>query len=70
MGMAAIFVMCDQIIFSKFWLYYHKESSHEIWVQLGQLFVRKLCFNILLRPQYERPWLKGQMSTLTFETYF
>ena len=25
--------------------------------------------NGLLRPQYERPWLKGQRSTLTFETY-
>ena len=24
-------------------------------------------FNILMRLQYERPWLKGQMSTLTFE---
>ena len=21
-------------------------------------------------PQYKRPWLKGQRSTLTFETYF
>ena len=21
-------------------------------------------------PQYERPWLKGQRSTLTFETFF
>ena len=30
---------------------------------------RKLCFNILMGPQYERPWLKGQRSTLTFETY-
>ena len=34
---------CDQNILYKFWLTYHKESSHEIWVQLGQLFVRKLC---------------------------
>ena len=32
-------------------------------------FVRKLCFYILMGPQYERPWLKGQRSTLTFETY-
>ena len=60
---------CDQNILYKFWLTYHKESSHEIWVQLGQWFVRKLCFNILMGPQYERPWLKGQRSTLTFETY-
>ena len=30
--------------------------------------MRKLCFNILLGPQYERPRLKGQRSTLTFET--
>ena len=60
---------CDQNILYKFWLTYHKESSHEIWVQLGQSFVRKLCFNILMGPQYEWPWLKGQRSTLTFETY-
>ena len=25
--------------------------------------------NILMGPQYERPWLKGQRSTMTFETY-
>ena len=31
--------------------------------------MRQLCFGILLGIQYERPWLKGQMSTLTFETY-
>ena len=31
--------------------------------------MRKLCFNILMGPQYERPWLKGQRSTLTFETF-
>ena len=30
---------------------------------------KKLRFNILIGPQYERPWLKGQRSTLTFETY-
>ena len=34
-----------------------------------KLFVRKLCFNMLMGLQYERPWLKVQMSTLTFETY-
>ena len=39
---------CDQNILYKFWLTYHKESSHEIRVQLGQRFVRKLCFNILM----------------------
>ena len=39
--------------------------------ELGQWFVRKIlvCFNILMGPQYERPRLKGQRSTLTFETY-
>ena len=56
-------------IFCKFLLTYHKESSHAISVELGQWFVRKLCFYILMGPQYERPWLKGQRSTLTFETY-
>ena len=30
---------------------------------------RKLCFNLLMGLQYEQPWLKGQRSTLTFETY-
>ena len=60
---------CVHHILYKFWLTYHKESSHEILVQLGQRFVKKLCFNILMGRQYERPWLKGQRSTLTFETY-
>ena len=32
-------------------------------------FVRIPCFNILMGLQYERPKLKGQMSTLTFGTY-
>ena len=45
------------------------ESSHEILVQLSPWFVKKLCFNILMGPQYERPWVKGQRSTLTFGTY-
>ena len=27
---------------------------------IGQWFVRKLCFNILIGLQYERPKLKGQ----------
>ena len=31
--------------------------------------MRQLCFDILFGLQYERPWLKGQMSTLTSETY-
>ena len=30
---------------------------------------RKLCFNILMRLQYERPKLEGQRTTLTFGTY-
>ena len=29
----------------------------------------KTMFYILMRLQYERPWLKGQRSILTFETY-
>ena len=44
---------CGKNILHKFWLTYHKESSHEIWVQLGQWFVRTLCFNILMGLQYE-----------------
>ena len=32
-------------------------------------FLRKLCFNMLMGPQYERPWLKGQRLTLTLEKY-
>ena len=46
---------CDQNVMYKFWLTYHKESSHETWVWLGQWFVWKLWFNILMEPQYERP---------------
>ena len=65
-------------ILHKFWLTYHKESSHEILVQLGQWFVRELCFNTLMGPQYERPLaerstrpkLKNQRSTLTFELIY
>ena len=60
---------CDQNILHKFWLTYHKESLQEISVQLGQWFVRKLCCNILMGLQYERPKLKDQRSTLTFGTY-
>ena len=59
---------CDHNNLYKFWLINHKELSHEIWFQLAKWFVRKLCFNMLMGRQYERPWLKGQMSTLTFET--
>ena len=33
-------------------------------------FVRKLCFNILMGLQYERPKLKGQRSTLTFRLIY
>ena len=40
--------LCGQNILHKFLQTYHKESSHEILVQLGQWFVRKLCFNILM----------------------
>ena len=50
---------CDQNILHKFWLTY-MESSHKILVQLGQWFVRKLCCNILMGLQYERPKLKDQ----------
>ena len=38
-------------------------------MKLGKWFVRKLSFNILMGPQYEQPWPKGQRSTMTFETY-
>ena len=51
---------CDQNILHKFWLLYHKRSSHEIWVQLYQWFVRTLFLNILMELQYEWPKLKGQ----------
>ena len=52
----------DQNNLYKSWLTYCKESSYEIWVQLGKWFVRKLCFNILMGLQYERlGWkVKGQ----------
>ena len=43
--------------------------SYEIWFQLAKWFLRKLCFNMLMVLEYERPWLKGQRSTLTFDTY-
>ena len=29
----------------------------------------KLCVSMLMRLQYEQLWLKGQRSTLTFETF-
>ena len=32
-------------------------------------FLRILYFYMLMGLQYERPWLIGQRSTLTFETY-
>ena len=48
---------CDQNILHAFWLTYYKESSHEIWVQLGQWFVRKLYFNIRGLFKYECKWL-------------
>ena len=60
----------DLNVLNKFLLTYHKKSSHEILVQLGQWFVRKLSFNIMIGPQYERPWLKGKRSTLTFEAHY
>ena len=69
MGVAAILVMWPKFLHT-FWLTYQMESLHEILVQLGQWFVRKLCFNILVGLQYERPKLKGQSSTLTFWNLF
>ena len=36
---------------------------------IGPMVFEKTMLNILMGPQYERPWLKGQRSTLTFETY-
>ena len=68
MGMEAILVMWPKQ-FAYIWLTYHKESPYEIWVQLAKWFLRKLCFNILMGLQYERPWLKGQRPALTFGTY-
>ena len=53
----------------KFWLTNHKELLYEIWFQLAKWFLRKLCFNVLMGLEYERPWLKDQRSTLTFDTY-
>ena len=32
--------------------------------------MRKLCFNILMGFQYERPWLKGLRKTLFFGTFY
>ena len=49
----------------------HKESSYEIWVQLTLWFLRKLCFNVLMGLQYERPLLKSYKVELDLdlETY-
>ena len=47
----------------------NKRSTHltlEVSVHLGQWFVRKLCFNILIRLQYERTKLKGQPLKLIY----
>ena len=49
---------------------YHKESTHEIWVQSGQWFVRKLFFYILMGPQYKRPWLKGKCQPLPLKLIY
>ena len=59
---------CDHNNLYKSWLTNHKELSYEIWFQLAKWFLRKLCFNMLMGLGYERPWLKGQRSTLTFDT--
>ena len=50
---------CDQYNWYKFWPTYHKESSYEIWVQMAKWFLRKLCFDVLMGLQYERPKLKS-----------
>ena len=68
MGLVAILVMWHNNLY-KFWLTNHKELSYEILFQLAMWFLSKLLFNVLIGLQYERPWLKGQRSTLTFETY-
>ena len=34
-----------------------------------RIVLRKVCFNMLMGLQYKPPLLKGQRSTLTFETY-
>ena len=33
-------------------------------------FVRKLCFDMLMGRQYERPWLKGQIYQVRIITGF
>ena len=38
-------------------------------MKFGFNWPRKLCFNMLMGLQYKPPLLKGQRSTLTFETY-
>ena len=55
------YLSCDQNSLYKLWLPYHKSLhmkfefnwAHGLWEN---------CFNILMGPQYERPWLKGQRS--------
>ena len=68
MGMVAMLVTDHNNLY-KFWLTSHLELSYEIWFQLANSCLRKICFNMLMGLQYKRPWLKGQRSTLTFETY-
>ena len=40
------------------------DSSYEIGVQLAKWFLRKICFNILMEIQYERPQLKVNLDHL------
>ena len=58
---------CDQNNLYKSWLTYCKESSYEIWVQLAEWFLRKLCSNILMGLQYERLGWKVKGQAWSFE---
>ena len=64
MGVGAILVMWPNYLVQILTNLSYKESSHEIWVQLGQWFMRKLCFNILMGLQYERLSWKVNLDLL------
>ena len=55
----------QKIIFSKLSLFKCMEANEFNWLN----GFWENCFNILMGLQYERPWLKGQRSSLTFGTY-
>ena len=67
MGMAAILVMWPeqfvQILAKDIVRNLHLKNKFN-WP--SQWALRKLCFDIFVWIQYERPWLKGQRSTLSW----